>query len=443
MRATTGRFPKTTTITRSTFTGNDIGITQAWFRCNLTVDRTTFADNVVGVWVDEACATITDSDFLRNTAGLRVNSGNATVERSRFVDNTNGMRTLDIGGIDATDVKITGGEVGISLFDNAGVTLRSSVVTGAGIGVLLQRGAPATIDANTFRANGVAIVQLDDPNGDVVITNNTLRLNGEGIVMLTADVARVRPDRRQRRPPQHRLGHLRARRARPRRERRPQQRQRAAVRRGGVHPGVVTPAVRREPRARFRYAGGMFWLSRKVLSGSQADFSLLETRVRGVSVGPVHARGTLDPERVDVHADAPRRDRRGEPPARRGVALVVGRVLPLGADVVLEPRAAVRERRRPRVDVRDGAAVRDEARRPHVRLGVGEERLERRVGQLPDVVALGVAPEAVRRADVGLPLQVEVADRRDASGQGGRRGRRAARPAVRRRPAGRPRRTRA
>ncbi|WP_456786611.1 right-handed parallel beta-helix repeat-containing protein [Cellulomonas sp. P5_C5] len=182
--STTGRFPKTTTISRSTFTGNDIGITQAWFRCNLTVVRTTFADNVVGVWVDEACATITDSDFLRNTAGLRVNSGTATVERSRFVDNTNGMRTLDIGSIDATDIKITGGEVGISLFDNAGVTLRSSVVTGADIGVLLQRGAPATLDGNTFRSNGVAIVQLDDAYGGVIITNNTLRLNGEGIVTL-------------------------------------------------------------------------------------------------------------------------------------------------------------------------------------------------------------------------------------------------------------------
>ncbi|KQY23265.1 hypothetical protein ASD16_11965 [Cellulomonas sp. Root485] len=184
--STTGRYPKTTTITRSTFTGNEIGITQAWFGCNLTVSRTTFADNVVGVWVDEACATITDSDFLRNTAGLRVYSGNATVERSRFVDNTIGMRTNDIGGIDATEIKITGGEVGISLFDNAGVTLRSSVVTGADIGVFLQRGAPATLDANTFRANGVAIVQLDEPNGGVVITNNTLRLNGEGIVLQPA-----------------------------------------------------------------------------------------------------------------------------------------------------------------------------------------------------------------------------------------------------------------
>ena len=96
------------------------------------------------------------------------------------------MRTLDIGSIDATDIKITGGEIGISLFDNAGVTLRSSVVTGADIGVLLQRGAPATIDANTFRANGVAIVQRDEPNGGVVITNNTLRLNGEGIVLQPA-----------------------------------------------------------------------------------------------------------------------------------------------------------------------------------------------------------------------------------------------------------------
>ena len=101
---------------------------------------------------------------------------------------------------------------------------------------------------------------------------------------------------------------------------------------------------------------------------------------------------------------------------------------PLGADVVLEPRAAMRERRRPRVDVRDGTAVRDEARRPHVRLGVGEERLERRVGQLLDVVALGVAPEPVRRADVRLPLQVEVADRRDASGLCVAERRRAARP---------------
>lgn len=178
----TGRFPKETTISRSTFTGTDIGVVHAWFRCNVTVDRTTFADNNVGIWVGEACGTITNSQFLRNNEGLRVYTGNVTVNGSRFVDNALGMRTGNVGSIDATGVKITGGGVGISLFDDAGITLRSSAVTGADIGVLLQRGAPATLDANTFRANGVAIAQRDEPGGGLVITNNTLRLNGEGIV---------------------------------------------------------------------------------------------------------------------------------------------------------------------------------------------------------------------------------------------------------------------
>lgn len=178
----TGRFPKETTISRSTFTGNDVGVVHAWFRCNVTIDRTTFADNNLGVWVGEACGTITNSQFLRNNEGLRVFTANVTVSDSRFVDNVLGMRTFNVGGITATGLRITGGDVGISVFDDGGVTLTSSVVTGAGIGVLMQRGAPATLDANTFRANGTAIEQRDEPNGGVVITHNTLRLNGEGIV---------------------------------------------------------------------------------------------------------------------------------------------------------------------------------------------------------------------------------------------------------------------
>ena len=43
-----------------------------------------------------------------------------------------------------TDIKITGGDVGISLFDSAGATLRSSVVTGAGIQV--QVAGPCVCD---------------------------------------------------------------------------------------------------------------------------------------------------------------------------------------------------------------------------------------------------------------------------------------------------------
>lgn len=182
-----GRWPKETTISRSSFTGNRIGVYQSWYACNVTIDRSRFTDNDLAVAVDEACGRITDSHFLRNDVGVSLYYGSMTVDGGRFVDNTVAISTSGLGGADVTNITVIGGDVGLSLHDWAAATLSSSVITGTGIGVLLERGAPATIDANAFRANGTAILQRDDPDGPAVITNNTLRLNGDGIVLQATD----------------------------------------------------------------------------------------------------------------------------------------------------------------------------------------------------------------------------------------------------------------
>ena len=173
---------KEVAITRSKFTNHSSAAITAMLT-SATIDRTVFADNTVGYWGDTGSgATITDTRFVRNARAAIVTEASATFDHSTFIDNPNAVVSGGyVSGITITDSRITGSDVAV---DGAGAVSQISGskfvsnTTAVKVGVF-----GATITSNTFRANGTTISLYEEPASDVVVQDNTFRLNGDGLLL--------------------------------------------------------------------------------------------------------------------------------------------------------------------------------------------------------------------------------------------------------------------
>ena len=137
-------------------------------------------------------------------------------------------------------------------------------------------------------------------------------------------------------------------------------------------------------------------------------------------VGAAHAGLPVVAERVDVCPAGERLDPASALPDRRHPVRVLGGVGPAGGPDVFEGRPAVPESRRVRRNVGDRPTVRLQAR-PHRRI-VGQQRLDRGVGQRGEVVALPVAPKGVALRSVAARAGGRRTSARSRAAQPVRRG---------------------
>ncbi|MDC7120983.1 right-handed parallel beta-helix repeat-containing protein [Cellulomonas fimi] len=184
----TGRYRKATVIERSTFRSLEIAVEGGWF-AEVDVRASTFSDNASGVW-SGGSATVTDSTFTRNGVAVRGADAGLTVTRSTFLDNGTGVGSLYNAFATVEASRFVGNGVGVDTANGLGAVVRDSRFTsndlGVGVGELGVR-----VEGNDLRGNGVGIGTRvpDAVVYDATILDNTLRLNGDGIVIENGDAS--------------------------------------------------------------------------------------------------------------------------------------------------------------------------------------------------------------------------------------------------------------
>ncbi|QHT55073.1 hypothetical protein GXP71_02525 [Cellulomonas sp. H30R-01] len=182
----TGRYRKATGIERSTFRSLDIAVEGGWF-AEVDVRASTFSDNGSGIW-SGGDATVSDSTFTRNGAAVRASEASLTVTRSTFVDNGTGVGPMYNGFATVGSSRFVGNDVGVDTANALGGVVQGSHFTSNGLGVGVGR-LDVHVEGNVLRGNGVGIGTrpADLEVYDATILNNTLRLNGDGIVIENGD----------------------------------------------------------------------------------------------------------------------------------------------------------------------------------------------------------------------------------------------------------------
>lgn len=180
-----GRYRKPTTITRSTFVGHTAAAVEGQWFGTVTVDRSTFTDNATAV-SNNGDIRIRDSRFVRNDLALAAFESVMDVERSVFEDNTRGAASFGTSSVSVVGSRFVGSDVALDA-DRMYLDLRTTTFTGNDVALVLGW-MGGTVTENVMRSNGKAITNVDDINGGTDIQNNTLRHNGEGIVLDAAGV---------------------------------------------------------------------------------------------------------------------------------------------------------------------------------------------------------------------------------------------------------------
>lgn len=182
----TGRFRKATTVERSTFRSLVIAVEGGWF-AEVDVRSSTFSDNGTGVW-SGGDATVSDSTFTRNGSAVRASDASLTVTRSTFVDNGTGVGPLFNGFATVESSRFVGNDVGVDTANGLGAVVQGSRFTSNDLGVDVGE-LDVRVEANVLRGNGVGIGtrRADTAVYGATILDNTLRLNGDGIVLEHGD----------------------------------------------------------------------------------------------------------------------------------------------------------------------------------------------------------------------------------------------------------------
>lgn len=182
----TGRFRKPTTITRSSVVGHTVvGVDGGWF-AEVAVDRTTVADNAVGLW-SEGDATITRSRFDRNDRAVIGTEASVGVDGSSFHGNAQAVVTYGTGSTVVRGSRFVGSDVAVH-GGGAVVDVRASTFTANGRAVVLGTWG-GTVAGNVLRSNGEAIALDGGWLDGATVRDNVLRRNGEGIVLDPVDAA--------------------------------------------------------------------------------------------------------------------------------------------------------------------------------------------------------------------------------------------------------------
>ncbi len=177
---------KPTTVVRSTFTGNDVGVVSAWFS-DVRVESSRFTGQRIAVW-SNAEVTVRRSWFTRNTTAVLVYEGAAQVSRSVLVDNPRAVTVGGVGSADVSRTRVVGGDVALTADPLGTVVVRDSAVAGAGTGLLVQEGA-ATVERVAFRRNGVGLRYLGSDWGTTTVRDSVFDRNGDGILSEADDPA--------------------------------------------------------------------------------------------------------------------------------------------------------------------------------------------------------------------------------------------------------------
>lgn len=184
----TGRFRKTTTIDRSVFRGLDQAIQGDWF-AEVAVDRSTFADNRIGLWT-EGAATVTDSTFARHRWALRATEASLDVAGSTFVDNETAVGPIFSAAASVDGSRFDGNGVAVDTSGSFVMSVRASRFTANDRAVSLGGYGEVLVEGNVLRGNRVAIGSTaPDALSEATVVDNTLRLNGDGIVLDDADAS--------------------------------------------------------------------------------------------------------------------------------------------------------------------------------------------------------------------------------------------------------------
>ncbi len=172
---------KSTTITRSSFTGNHLaGMTAE--SITVRVDGSSFADNAVGLWGDTGSATtVTRTLFERNDRAFIETEGSADIQRSTFRDNPRAVVSAgSIAAITVSDSRFRGSDVAVD-GTVAEVSVASSSFVGNTTGVIVGLFG-ATVSSSTFRDNGTTVTMtLDGVDATTVVQGNTFRHNTDGL----------------------------------------------------------------------------------------------------------------------------------------------------------------------------------------------------------------------------------------------------------------------
>ncbi|GCE77532.1 hypothetical protein [Cellulomonas biazotea] len=175
---TTGRWRKPTTVDRSTFLRNDIGLLVAWFG-SAEVDRSTFTDNRVGLFNDAGDATVTDSRFLRNERGYVATEASGHIEGSTFADNATAVRQNNVGSVTIVDSRFTGSVTAVDAIGwEAAVSGSTFVSNTTAVAVGEYGGA---VIGSTFRQNGTTVRVPDMLSGPALVQDNTFLRNADGL----------------------------------------------------------------------------------------------------------------------------------------------------------------------------------------------------------------------------------------------------------------------
>jgi len=175
----TGLYRKPTTVTRSRFVGNDVGVVAAWFS-TVTVDRSWFTGNRIAVW-SNAEATVRRSTFTRNETAITVYEGSVDVSHSVFDRNPRAVTVAGVGFAEVGTSSFVGGDVAVTADRWGTVALRHNVLVGSGTGVLVA-GGDGVIESNVFRSNGVGLRYTESDWGTTTVRDNVLTRNGDGIL---------------------------------------------------------------------------------------------------------------------------------------------------------------------------------------------------------------------------------------------------------------------
>jgi hypothetical protein len=181
--SSTGLYVKPTTVDRSTFLRNDLGISTNWFG-KAKVDRSTFIENRVGLF-DGGEVEVVSSKFVRNTYGFAATEAIGRVERSTFIDNTTGVRLDNVGNVPIVESTFTGSDIAVDArgwaVDVAGSTFLSNT-TAVSVG---EYGG--SVVRSAFRQNGTTILLPELAMGPTLVQDNTFRRNTDGLYVVAGD----------------------------------------------------------------------------------------------------------------------------------------------------------------------------------------------------------------------------------------------------------------
>lgn len=177
------------TVSASSFSadGRAIGSPRPFgFQPTLTVSNSMFAANTVAIDAlsNSRLLSVSRSIFFGNRVGLQAHNGTVSVTNSWFVHNRNSI-TASEDGLTVTGNTIADSEIGLRITDDYyGMTVSGNRISGTGIGIQLDGvngnpgGAMPTVNHNVLSNNRSAGLYVNLIAGGVDISANTVQHNG-------------------------------------------------------------------------------------------------------------------------------------------------------------------------------------------------------------------------------------------------------------------------